>query len=235
MESCVPTARAMMTVFKHPERPLEPETVSDLDIGTTKADDFNPVLEVFTCDKCGTTLWSAGIYRLKDAGPDDALCKKCSVGLDVTEFKGTSVPLLTLNKDSPEAKWAIDAAKQSGRSLVVFEALRPNEDEIAVEVLDPKLPADFKPIQMYGSLMEWGEGWKNKISTVLSKLRRQRSNGMMGGLICLRFWDPVAAGNKLHAMNFLVGPGARPEVFFVDVCANNKKDRYVWSCLFYQV
>ena len=118
---------------------------------------------------------------------------------------------------------------------MVFEALRPNEDEIAVEVLDPKLPADFKPIQMYGSLMEWGEGWKNKISTVLSKLRRQRSNGMMGGLICLRFWDPVAAGNKLHAMNFLVGPGARPEVFFVDVCAKNKKDRYVWSCLFYQV
>ena len=133
------------------------------------------------------------------------------------------MPVLMIDASQPESIAAAEASRRSGSSLFVFEA------DTAVEVIDGRdatLVREVGPCRMHRSHVD-------HIVTLLSGLRRQRSadgkgNGMMSGLICLRYANPVTAGNKFHAMNFLVGPSR--EVFFVDVCAKKKADRSPCLC-----
>ena len=62
------------------------------------------------------------------------------------------------------------------------------------------------------------------IASVLSKLGRQRTNGMRTGLVLLRYKNPVLTGNQFKMINFLVGPGPDREVFFVDPSWFCKRD-----------
>ena len=149
------------------------------------------------------------------------LCEKCgSKRDDVKKFEvttdGINVPVLTLNPDSHEAKITFELSKHTDRVLLIFEG----EDTVQVIDPDPTICEQSGLCQLYGSSHD-------EITSVLSRLRRQKENGMMGGLICLRYRNIEFTGNEFHALNFLVGPGPHPKVFFVDVCAIEEKDRSV--------
>ena len=219
LENCVHTARSVAALLRHPVYPFDLKKAESVRINTDKAD-FPLEMYVYNCDGCDKVLWQEDIYRLPNAKPEDALCSKCAANSSATKCGGSNFPVLLIAASQPEAVSAAEASRQSGSSLFTFEA------DAAVEVLDgheATLVREVGPCRMHRSQVD-------QIVTLLSGLRRQRSadgkgNGMMSGLICLRYANPVAAGgNKFHAINFLVGP--QREVFFIDVCAKNKTDRF---------
>ena len=144
------------------------------------------------------------IYRSRIPKPQEVWCQKC-VHNDCIKWIGNTVPALTIGTTSVEAKEAAVVFKDSGHNQFVFELDKKGGQQIPVEVLDnlnTKLIDKVGPCQMQSVTVDY-------IIHVLSRLRRQRINGIMSGLICLRFQDYVQSGNrnKFHTMNFILGPG----------------------------
>ena len=224
LQNCVPTARAVMQLLRDPEDPFSESAANDIQISTTKANDFSTTYMLLQCDGCKKKLWSEDIYRSEKPTRHEAWCEGCADKRhDLHKWEeGTSVQVLTITAGSKESKKTAAVFRESEHSLFTFTG----EDGVLAEVIDGLTDVTridkARPCVMYGSGVDWGE---HSISRVLSKLRRQRSNGMMCGLICLRFKDREDAGNEFHAMNFLLGPGVDREVFFIDACAKHPSDR----------
>ena len=205
----------MSALLRHPVYPFDTDKASKLDVSLDQAD-FPLETFVYTCDDCNVTLWQKQIYRPHDASPCDALCATCAAGKAGVTKVDADVPVLFIGSEEEEAVAATAARRESGQSLFIFDG--PNGE--AVEVLDMELVQKLGPCRMHSSKVSC-------ITRMLSSLRLRKPalNGMMSGLLCLLYQHPEKAGNKFHAMNFLVDPDRK--VFFIDVCARNERDRFV--------
>ena len=231
LQNCVHAARIVTTLLRHPSNPFDTVRAKHAQVKTNLAK-FALAWDTYICDGagCHKELWSDDFYVPEDRGPkcDFAWCATCARGRAVKKFEGSSIPVLHIKSSEPEAKAAAEATRQSNKdkdgtgdySLFVLTTIRldTNHVEVLAEVLDG--PKSLRLVDKVGPC-KMTTCHVSRIVKVLAALRLQRANGMMTGLICLRYKKP--SKTKFHMINFLVSPDR--EVFFIDACAKKPEDR----------